>query len=1273
MLLRWTKRITLGVTALLLLIVLTVWMVLFTQVGVRLVVWAAPKFVDDLVIADGSGQLLGDLTLEGVEYHHPDMPLAVDRLWLRLDRKCLLEPAICIQEIGIEGLNFDLAALPESEEQSAPEEPSDSTELLAPLPITVKRIVLDRIALSVLGHQVDWSHFESGLHWQDDTLTLTSTTWEDLNVVLAASDASNTKATEATEEPETETDFTATVTAEEAVTGEAAQGKTEAITLPEVVLPLNIDIERFSLVNTNLNGVGYPIVIQRFSLSALLEESQVTLRHLDLDMPEGKLELKGDATLNGDYPLDINANLFVKHAMLPNHRLQLQASRSIANLNFSASLDGILQANVKGELNPLEPILPFDVEVVSNHLQWPLSPSPEMTLKRTEVKVKGDLDRYDLALQTFLEGAVIPATGIDLTANGSLEAATVESLQLQTLEGDVNVTANARWSPNVDWQAELSFEQINPGVIVDSVSGKLNGILQTHGKLTDQGGYIIELPTLSIDGELMNIPFDLAGELSVMDTAGTGDIQLNTEGLRLQHGPNGFVAKGYLAESWDMGLDIDAPDLAQSLPDIKGEVKGVIQLAGEMLTPEMNIDLSIEQFAWQELATLSSLTLNGDVSTKLPMSVDLALRAEEVKYEESVDLDVVRLTFQGSEASHQLRLAMKGLPTGLVLEVDGGLTQDNAWKGAISRSRIETPVGVWALDQPANIDVDLASTTVNLGEHCWVQSPSKVCLTQPALVGESGKVALSVTEFNFDKIARYMPSNIEIDGDAYVDVVAAWSADVAPQVDAKLRLPPGKVSISDVPFTQAWNKVVVNAIVNNDTLSADWLLDLTDNGQLQGDAEIVGLTQKSIDLQQIKANVGISDITLDFLTPFVADYSSIAGKLNSQLALTGDVLNPGLQGDIRLESIKAAGKEVPFEVENADITTRFDGHTATLEGRLQTPDGELNLEGDADWQQLTAWKTNLNVSGERLDVSVPSLVSLEVSPNLTISATPEEAIIEGNIDIPWARIKVDSVPETAVGVSSDEIILTDDLEPIVQDIASPIAIKTNVFVNIGDDVTLDAFGLTGSLGGGLNVQQNNTGPQVSGEVRITDGSYRSFGQELQIDEGKILFSGPPDLPFLQVEAIRNPDSTQDDVIAGVRVTGSAEAPELEVFSDPVMPQQNALSYLLRGQDLDSEAGGNMMTSAMIGLVLSQSGQVVGDIGEAFGVQDLSVDTAGSGDDSQVTVSGYIAPGLQVKYGVGIFNSLAEFTVRYRLMRDLYVEGVSGLDSAVDVLYQFEFD
>jgi translocation and assembly module TamB len=161
--------------------------------------------------------------------------------------------------------------------------------------------------------------------------------------------------------------------------------------------------------------------------------------------------------------------------------------------------------------------------------------------------------------------------------------------------------------------------------------------------------------------------------------------------------------------------------------------------------------------------------------------------------------------------------------------------------------------------------------------------------------------------------------------------------------------------------------------------------------------------------------------------------------------------------------------------------------------------------------------------------------------------------------------------------------------------------------------------------------------------------------------------------LLNIEAVRNPDSTADGVTAGVRVTGLADQPRIEVFTDPVKSQQEALSYLLRGQGLNTPgADSSMMTTMLIGMGLAQSGQFMGKIGAAFGVSNLTLDTQGVGDDSQVVVSGYLTPGLQVKYGVGIYDSLATLTLRYRLMPRLYLEAVSGLNQALDLLYQFEF-
>ena len=304
-------------------------------------------------------------------------------------------------------------------------------------------------------------------------------------------------------------------------------------------------------------------------------------------------------------------------------------------------------------------------------------------------------------------------------------------------------------------------------------------------------------------------------------------------------------------------------------------------------------------------------------------------------------------------------------------------------------------------------------------------------------------------------------------------------------------------------------------------------------------------------------------------------------------------------------------------------------------------------------------------------IYIPQMVKVKVAPDITIDVTPERAKITGDIVLPWGRITVKDLPRSAVDVSSDQVILNKDLDPKTE-ATMQFNVMTNINISIGNDFKLSAFGLEGELMGKLNVEQKDQGPFISGEVNIVKGTYQSFGQDLLIEEGKILMNGPPDQPYLAINAIRNPENTQDDVVAGIRVTGPAKDPNIEIYSAPAMPQANALSYILRGQNIDGESSGSM-TTTLIGLSLAKSGRLTGKIGEAFGVQDLQLDTTGSGNESQVTVSGYILPNLQVKYGVGIFNSLAEFTVRYRLIQNLYVEVVSGLDSAVDLLYQFELE
>ena len=114
---------------------------------------------------------------------------------------------------------------------------------------------------------------------------------------------------------------------------------------------------------------------------------------------------------------------------------------------------------------------------------------------------------------------------------------------------------------------------------------------------------------------------------------------------------------------------------------------------------------------------------------------------------------------------------------------------------------------------------------------------------------------------------------------------------------------------------------------------------------------------------------------------------------------------------------------------------------------------------------------------------------------------------------------------------------------------------------------------------------------------------------------------------------------------------------------------------MRGEGLnpDGDSDNTMLTSALINLGLTQGNRVIGAIGESIGIAGLGVETEGVGEDSSVAVSGYILPGLKVKYGVGLFDSLATITLRYQILPRLFIEAASGVDQALDVLYTFEFN
>ncbi|KJF94874.1 autotransporter assembly complex protein TamB [Photobacterium angustum] len=1249
----WVKRIALGVLALLLLLVIAVAALLYTPAGIKVAAWGAQKALPALSIGESQGALFDGFEFKNVRYNDGNIDLAVNKLNLTLNDSCLLTPEICVSDLGVQGVKFSMPELPPASDK--PEQPSEPvTEISMPLPIHIEKVTLDDIDLDILANKVRWKHFSTAADLQGSHVTLKPTDWEGIYLALAQSKADDKKPAAVSKSTK----------------------KAEAIKLPDVVLPMSFDIERFTVKDFELAGET-PQKVSLLELIANAKDSDINIGKLQVNAPQASLTAKADVTLTGDYPLTLDANAKISMKPVEGHQLHLKASGSLAKLVLDATLKGKLDALVKGKLSPLDPNLPFDVVVSSKHLQWPIDKKAEFTVANTDINAKGSLKGFTFNAKSNVNGTPMPNVKFNLKGKGNLDSVNLSALNVETLAGSITGNAKASWKDLVKWQGQLAFTNIQPGKQWPEAEGNVSGKLNTSGGLTAKGGWFIKLPELAVNGSIMKQPLDLQGQLDVSDLTGKGkDLKFKTQGLTLKHGPNGLVAKGELDKTWNVVADIKAPDLSKSLADLHGRINGEVKLSGKMAEPDIKLDLEGDDLGWQKVASLASFKLKGSVTPLPVLKADISLNAKKGKFD-TVTLDDMDVLFKGTEQDHRLTVKVKGEPVGTELLLTGKLDRKTGWQGILQKGDFTTPVGEWVLNHPTPIRYDLKTAMATVGAHCWKQGKAGICLTQDLTAGASGNAQLAIKRFNFDLLKSFMPEQMNVNGELGANVVAKWAPKSAPYVKAQILMPSGsftqQVDTDDAPLTLGWDKVTVNAEMENDVLNANWLVAVKNNGDLSGNAKITDLQGD----KRINANVKLDRFTLAFLEPVIKDYHQFGGQVDTNLQITGPIMHPAVNGLLQVTKLEARGRKVPLDVQNADIKLAFKGYNATLMGNIYTPDGQLLLRGTGDWQDMAAWKTELNINGKELQVSMPPMVSLKVSPDLTIKATPKSADISGKVGIPWGRITVNQLPKSAIAVSKDQVILKDNLEPVEPKKSVPFDITTNIMVHVGDDVKLSAFGLKAGLSGDLNVRQEGKGPMIYGEVNIAKGSsYRALGQELLIRKGQILFNGPPDQPYLSIEAIRDPDNVEDDVIAGVKVTGSADKPEVSIFSDPAMPQQNALSYILTGHNLDSENEGgssNAMTTALIGMGLAQSGQLVGDVGEAVGIKDLSLSTAGSGDDSQVTVSGYIAPGLQVKYGVGLFNDVDEFTVRYRLMKNLYIEAVNGLDQAVDLLYQFEFN
>lgn len=937
------------------------------------------------------------------------------------------------------------------------------------------------------------------------------------------------------------------------------------------------------------------------------------------------------------------------------------------------NVPGLTGAALSLKATPAAADFPFEAFVRADTVEL-----SGLTLAQNIVSVKGTAADYVLAGRSLvrmpLEKDRVFASTLTLTGEGSALRLHLADLSAASNAGLVRLDGQFDWSRDFFFTAALAVEKVDTAELMPDTPLTLNGGFTAWGSLKD-GRWKSSVQDLTLMGELRGQPIALTASL-----ASDGKGRLDVPALYFAAGRNSLELAGSLdaapdVPTLDFKIKIDAPSLGVLDPQMKGSVKGSLHVSGSTRLPIVNADVTARGVAYAG-TSLKEARLTGRMRSRETVSGSLTLALDSVA-DAGWSMKTAKVILRGSEVRHTLSFEAQGAPVSVKGTVTGLYERMlGNWAGALSTLKVTTEYGDVALEKPMRISLVPALSRLNIARACLAHADARVCLKNDLQVDLSLRTPLRVLvgleKFDLAFVEKNFKGRLRTSGIITGALDMTLPAGLADLPTGTVRFSTRGVQTTYRSRTSDLRIGVDSASLTfantRDSIRSNWNIALTDNGTLEGNLAVGDIFAARTIAGTLRFNALKASLVNSFLSPG----EKAEGEIHGDLRFAGTFEEPLVYGRTGIRALKLDSTKLPFEMLPSDLLLTFEGNTSTLAGELKTAKGSVAYEGQADWSTLSEGKAVVTAKGEAVRLTIPPDIELDLTSNVKCEVSAERIKLSGFVKAPWARVAVTELPASVVEVS-DDVVRVDRPRPPKRE-GKPIAVESSLFIRIGDDVRVEAMGLKARLTGRLSVIQDKNTLGLTGQISVPQGTFKAYGQDLIVRRGEFNFTGPAANPLIDLEAIRNPEKTADDVTVGIRVTGTAEMPQVAVFTDPVKSETETLSYLIRGEGLDpsGDSDNTMITSALINLGLGQGSQVVESLGDAVGISGLGLDTEGVGESSQLVVSGYVLPGLKVKYGVGIFDSLATLTLRYRIIPRLYIEAVSGVDQALDLLYAFEF-
>jgi translocation and assembly module TamB len=934
--------------------------------------------------------------------------------------------------------------------------------------------------------------------------------------------------------------------------------------------------------------------------------------------------------------------------------------------------------DAKGLLTVQDKNVEIQVQAGWRNLRWPLrGGAPMVASSRGNATVNGTTDRYEAQVEadlTQVPGGEILAGRWTVEGAGDRDSFRFARLAGNLLGGRLAGNGEVAWAPQVRWKAALRGQGIDPRTFSPEFPGDLAFVANTTGRLEEAGPYgTVEVPRL-------------AGTLRGQPVSGTAGLQLRGDvyqlsRLDLDWGTIDLAASGRVAPTLDLAWNVAAPNLGIAVPQGGGSLVAQGRVSGPTATPRIQMNAKAEDLIFGTTrAAAADVTADVDLSPGGNITLDLTSQGVR-----SGDQAIKELTVRGrgTRGSHTVTASAvlegdKGNDDRLDVALAGGIagtTENIAWNGQIQRLDVRSKlIGTWGLAGPAGLAASKAA--IRLRDFCWRSGGARLCAEGGWAQAGAWDVDASIADFPLNTFRPYLPEDLVVTGDLNGTVQARGSGAALASANVDLRPGPGEIRFPGnegqtvaFPFEQA---VVQARAGSGGAGEATASLVFRDVGNLSARLALPRFTPGAqVTSQPLSGRIDVNLRNLAFVEGFVPDVNDLSGSLVGGYALSGTVGSPRFVGRAELLNAQADVPRFGLKIREARLAAVGNGTGAlTIDGSVRSGPGTLKITGQAGVPSPET-PIRLAVKGSRFLASDTEEIRAFVSPDLTFNAQGQKAELTGEIVIPEAKIEIEKRGEKGpVKASNDVVIVRDGQEEVAE--KSGLDLTARVRFVLGKDVDVAVLGLqaepTGSV---LVIQRPGQVTRATGEVEVSGGTFKAYGQDLTIERGRLVFAGPVSNPGVDLRAYRKAD---DGTVAGIEARGSLQKPEVTLWSKPTMTQTEQLSYLLLGRPLNQAQPqeGGRLANAATSLGIRGGNMLAKRLATRFGLEEARLETKGSLQEASLVVAKYLSPKLYVSFGMGLFEPVNTFRIRYLLSEKWSLQAEnSGTATGADALYTIE--